>query len=759
MKIFCLITLLFLSSQSVEGLRCFTCNGASSNEECNLKGRIVQCQPNEGSCQNEVRLSEGKYYTITKRCKQTEACSNNQEQNDKPAWEPTQCYPQFTMNSVCRCCCSKNECNARAMPCDKAPKCPAPVQPLNGQVTCSNMNFGNSTCTYECEQGYTLVGSSEITCMENGFGLKWASETPRCERKTCGASVPRSPPNGKVTCSNSNRVGSSCTFTCDRGYEVVGSSRVVCNRDQSWSNNVPLCNRVTCDSSLTIFLTNGEVSCAEFNFYSSQCSYKCNQGFNLVGSSTSTCQADGSWTAGKPECQKITCDIAKTTSSIANGEALCSDSNDYASVCTYTCTRGFIRVGEESITCQEDGTWSGNAAECIPVNCDQTAPVVENGNVLCSNGNIFESSCLFTCNEGYLMLNPGNMVCQDNSRWTKSAPSCQQIVCTPRQNDIDNGIVECSDNNVFGSLCTYLCNPGFEMQGLPTMSCGVNGWSNPPPFCQQLTCPTTQTGPTSGRVECTMENKAFSDCKYICGDGTDRWELHGSNSTSCQYDTVTQSFEWSADPPCCARQCPPYAQVDLFLVLDSSSSVGKENWNKTVFFMKDIIDNFVISPNDMLVAAVRYNKVIDTDSEIKIGRYTDLKSTTDAIVNLPYDGSGTLTGNALYYVLQNMLTAPGNRPDVQDLVLVVTDGISKDDVATPATMLRATGTNVVALGIVNQKGSLKEEDIIDIADDPEKTVLLDTGFEGLSTELVEVILKQVCGNPCERENQYSGLAF
>ena len=52
-------------------------------------------------------------------------------------------------------------------------------------------------------------------------------------------------------------------------------------------------------------------------------------------------------------------------------------------------------------------------------------------------------------------------------------------------------------------------------------------------------------------------------------------------------------------------RCPPHAMMDLFLVLDSSSSVGKDNWNKTLFFIKDILDQFKISEDDVLVAAIR----------------------------------------------------------------------------------------------------------------------------------------------------------
>lgn len=41
-----------------------------------------------------------------------------------------------------------------------------------------------------------------------------------------------------------------------------------------------------------------------------------------------------------------------------------------------------------------------------------------------------------------------------------------------------------------------------------------------------------------------------------------------------------------------------------------------------------------------------------------------------------------------------MLSYSGNRPDVQDMVLILTDGISSDDVKKPAEALRATGANV-----------------------------------------------------------------
>ena len=56
--------------------------------------------------------------------------------------------------------------------------------------------------------------------------------------------------------------------------------------------------------------------------------------------------------------------------------------------------------------------------------------------------------------------------------------------------------------------------------------------------------------------------------------------------------------------------------------------------------------------------------------------------------------SGTNTGNALKYVVDAMMASPGNRREVEDTVLLITDGRSRDDVTQPAATLRGTGADV-----------------------------------------------------------------
>jgi len=221
-------------------------------------------------------------------------------------------------------------------------------------------------------------------------------------------------------------------------------------------------------------------------------------------------------------------------------------------------------------------------------------------------------------------------------------------------------------------------------------------------------------------------------------------------------DGISASF--SPFKPCCVDAVKleellngPYCDppLDIVLVIDSSSSVKTENWKPQMDFVKKVVSIFNVGSDTTRVGAFRYNKLIDASTEIKLSDSVDLDTLLASLDAIPYDGSGTHTGKAIDYALTNHLSeAYGNRPDVQDFVVVITDGKSQDDVVTPSNNLRASGASVFAVGV-----GLKENGILtmnQIAGDPAFAFNVVGGFGALdkNVEAIQELLKVTVCHPC-----------
>ena len=59
-------------------------------------------------------------------------------------------------------------------------KCPTHTAlPSNlNAIGCSDSNFHQSQCTYECDEGFSLVGSDALECTQDAV---WSDELPTCQ--------------------------------------------------------------------------------------------------------------------------------------------------------------------------------------------------------------------------------------------------------------------------------------------------------------------------------------------------------------------------------------------------------------------------------------------------------------------------------------------------------------------------------------------------------------------------------------------------
>ena len=128
------------------------------------------------------------------------------------------------------------------------------------------------------------------------------------------------PTNGVVDLSGTS-VGDTATYTCDSGYELVGTPVLNCLANGAWDNSPPVCR---CElvvfwivfvlELFYILLTahcpdldhpvNGTVS-QSGNSEGDTALYTCNSGYELVGASVLNCQDDGTWDNSPPFCHSV----------------------------------------------------------------------------------------------------------------------------------------------------------------------------------------------------------------------------------------------------------------------------------------------------------------------------------------------------------------------------------------------------------------------------------------------------------------------
>ena len=99
-----------------------------------------------------------------------------------------------------------------------------------------------------------------------------------------------SPTNGKISC-NSTGVSlyeDHCSFSCDPGYQLTGSSSRQCLFNRSWSGSDVTCDILHCDN-LTDGIENSVVASDCGSQFGSVCRVECNTGYRAVGNDTFTC--------------------------------------------------------------------------------------------------------------------------------------------------------------------------------------------------------------------------------------------------------------------------------------------------------------------------------------------------------------------------------------------------------------------------------------------------------------------------------------
>ncbi|XP_061895240.1 E-selectin-like [Entelurus aequoreus] len=244
--------------------------------------------------------------------------------------------------------------------------------PPKGSVDCTGKHGDfsfDSLCQYSCEDGYQLSRPGPLRCTAS---KSWSEPPPTCEVVRCselshperGSMTCRDP----VTTSGFQ---SLCVFACHEGYVLSGSQSLRCEASGSWNASQPTCVAVQCPALPGLdngTVRCGEDPDVRFS-YGSTCTFSCSAGYQMVGASTATCTSAAEWSETMPHCQAITCpapDLPKGAQMNCTPSLLPSwTPYPQDTVCTFSCDEGFELQGALSAACTQPGLWTATPPTCL----------------------------------------------------------------------------------------------------------------------------------------------------------------------------------------------------------------------------------------------------------------------------------------------------------------------------------------------------------------------------------------------------------
>ncbi|XP_035669071.1 P-selectin-like [Branchiostoma floridae] len=333
-------------------------------------------------------------------------------------------------------------------------QCPALPNPINGALSPTGVATNQTVVTFSCNTGYVLIGAATTTCQADE---RWSNPVPTCTPRECPPLT--APANGMRTpTTRSNFYTNTITFTCNSGYVLSGVSPLTCRADGTWSNTIPTCGRRQCPV-LTATANGVRTPATGSNFYTDMITFTCDTGYQLNGVSTLTCQADGTWSGNAPTCTSsgtgsgIQC---QALTAPTNG-ALNPSAGPYVSQqeVTFTCNTGYQLSGSSTSRCRADGTWSSAVPTCTLPQVS-TSPASVSPPTVCSPICGVLASCVLTNGTARCVCNTGfkgdGFTCSDVDECStspctgpnehcKNRPGSFDCVCLPiyiRWGDDDN---------------------------------------------------------------------------------------------------------------------------------------------------------------------------------------------------------------------------------------------------------------------------------------------------------------------------------
>ncbi|XP_042183094.1 sushi, von Willebrand factor type A, EGF and pentraxin domain-containing protein 1 isoform X3 [Oncorhynchus tshawytscha] len=418
-------------------------------------------------------------------------------------------------------------------------KCENPGAPEFGYRDGSNFLMG-SEVVFSCKEGYELIGSSHVQCLETG---SWNSVFPYCRALSCGRP---SVPENAVMMGTNFTFGSKVTFSCVTGFVPGDPFDMRCQGSLKWSRAPPACQRVTCGDPPRV--DNSDVT-LKGTTYLSTVLYTCAEGYRLQGSEEVVCEASGEWSSPAPLCASIHCGDPPAL----RDAATIGDDHALGNKVHYVCKEGYTLIGPETRECLSTGQWSPTSAQCVPRSCGPP-PSIDHA-IAHAGHQLFGDTANYFCTDGYTAGNNSKVVCNAQGVWAppegQEDPHCIANFCQ-RPTDLPHAILDSANKPKYASNTevSYKCEEGFVLNTTATLKCMIGGKWMPSPYdvgCVPVRC-SKPSGIERGYVSGT--NYSFGAMvAYSCDKG---FLIRGEKRRTCK-----ANGEWGGVLPVCQPvSCP-----------------------------------------------------------------------------------------------------------------------------------------------------------------------------------------------------------
>lgn len=297
------------------------------------------------------------------------------------------------------------------------------------------------------------------------------------------------------------------------------------------------------------------------------------------------------------------------------------------------------------------------------------------------------------------------------------------------------------NTQIKGCCCGKMFTLADDECCLPTDSCdGTELIITKGSTCEKLTCKGQPEGLGNGETfDCTGNKKGDTCTLDSCGE--DFVLVDNDNISETQVTaTCDNSFNWVTNIPanlCCVPKCPPLppaTKIDFIIVIDKSSSIGNEDFEIVRDFLLRLVDVLPVGTADGQgrLSMLTYNAIVEPVITFEDSATKTKDQMKEQIESIVYAGKGTLTYQALQHVIDNDMSDSNsfNRADAEDVLLVVTDGESRNNKVLPelSEELETKGAEIFAIGV----GDANESELEAMASDPiENHMKMVVGFDEL----------------------------